>query len=79
MRSIKYEILDYQQTETRRARIIVSFRYKIKYDEYAPYLLAKYKDRLVPVYYKLEFSKTTKVRVIQQNGYLMFGTLSLEE
>lgn len=77
MRSVKYEILDYQQTATRRGRKIVSFGYKIKYDEYDPYLLAKYKDRLVPVYYKLEFGKTTKVRVIQQNGYLMFGTLSL--
>lgn len=77
MRSVKYEILDYQQTETRRGRIIVSFGYKIKYGEYDPYLLAKYKDRLIPVYYKLEFGKTTKVRVIQQNGYLMFGTLSL--
>ena len=77
MRSVKYGILDYKQTETRRGRIIVSFWYKIKYDEYDPYVLAKYKDRLVPLHYRLEFGKTPRVRVIQQNGYMVFGTLSL--
>ena len=77
MRSVKYGILDYKQTETRRGRIIVSFWYKIKYDEYDPYTLARFKDRMVPVRYRLEFGNSTKVRVLQF-GYLMkFGTLSL--
>lgn len=76
MQGVKYEILDYQQTETRRGRRIVSFWFKIDYEEYDPYTLAKFKDRLVPVRYRLEFGNSTRVRVLQSE-YLMFGTLSL--
>ena len=77
MKAVKYEILDYQQTTTRRGRRIVSFWFKMKYDEYDPYTLARFKDRMVPVRYRLEFGNSTKVRVLQF-GYLMkFGTLSL--
>ena len=76
MKAVKYEILDYQQTTTRRGRRIVSFWFKMKYDEYDPYTLARFKDRMVPVRYRLEFGNSTKVCVLQF-GYLMkFGTVS---
>lgn len=76
MRSVKYKILDYEQKLTRRGRRIVSFWFNITNEYYDPYLLTKYKDRLYPLHFKLNFSKTTKVRVIQ-NEFLRFGTLSL--
>ena len=76
MKGVKYEILDYQQTETRRGHRVVSFWFKIKYDEYDPYTLASFKYRIVPMRYRFEFGNSTKVRVLQFE-YLMFGTLSL--
>ena len=76
MKGVKYEILDYQQSKTRRGRRFVSFWFKIKYDEYDPYTLARFKDRIVPMRYRFEFGNSTKVRVLQFE-YLMFGTLSL--
>ncbi len=49
MKGVKYEILDYQQSKTRRGRRFVSFWFKIKYNDYDPYTLAKFKDRIVPI------------------------------
>ena len=76
MKGVKYEIFDYQQTETRRGRRTVSFWIKVKYEGYDPYILAASKDRVVQLHYKFEFGNSTKVRVLQFE-YLMFGTLSL--
>lgn len=76
MKGVKYEILDYQQTETRRGHRTVSFWFKIKYEGYDPYILAASEDRIVQLRYRFEFGNSTKVRVLQ-GEYLMFGTLSL--
>lgn len=76
MQGVKYEILDYQQTEIGGGRRIISFWFKIKYEGDDPYTLAKFKDRLVPIRYKLEFGNSTRVRVLL-NEFLTFGTLSL--
>lgn len=76
MKGVKYEILDYQQSKTRRGRRFVSFWFKIKYNDYDPYTLAKFKDRIVPICYRFEFGNSIKVRVLQFE-YLMFGVLFL--
>ena len=76
MKGVKYEILDYQQSKTRRGRRFVSFCFKIKYNDYDPYTLAKFKDRIVPICYRFEFGNSIKVRVLQFE-YLMFGVLFL--
>lgn len=61
---------------TPQGKIVVSFWYKLKYEGNDHHLLSKYKDRLVPMRYKLEFGNSTKVR-IQQNIYFTSGTLLL--
>ena len=76
MKGVKYEILDYQQSKTRRGRRFVSFWFKIKYNDYDPYTLAKFKDRIVPICYRFEFGNSIKVRVLQFE-YLMFVVLFL--
>ena len=54
----------------------MSFWVKIKYVWDDIYFLTRYEDQFVPIYYKLEFGKTLKVRVLQ-NEYPMSGVLSL--
>ena len=76
MKSSKYKIFDYKQIVTRSGRRIVSFWVKIKYVWDDIYFLTRYEDQFVPIYYKLEFGKTLKVRVLQ-NEYPMSGVLSL--
>ena len=55
---------------------ICQFWFKIKYNDYDPYTLAKFKDRIVPICYRFEFGNSIKVRVLQFE-YLMFGVLFL--
>lgn len=76
MKSVRYEILDYKQTETPQGKIVVSFWFKIKYEGNDHHILTTYRDRLVPIRYKLEFGNLTRVR-IQQNVYFTSGTLLL--
>lgn len=76
MKPVKYKMFDYEQTETPQGKIVVSFWYKLKYEGNDHHLLSTYKDRLVPMRYKLEFGNSTKVR-IQQNKYFTSGTLLL--
>ena len=48
---------------------------QIKYNDYDPYTLAKFKDRIVPICYRFEFGNSIKVRVLQFE-YLMFECCS---
>lgn len=77
MQSFKYAILDYQQMETRQGRVVISFRFNMKYQENDVFShLPKFKDGLFPVQYKLIFGKSTKVKV-EMNEIFTSGTLKL--
>lgn len=76
MQSKKYKILDYKQTESGRSRVIISFWFKMEYQGDDIRTQVSFKDNLIPIHYKLEFSNSTKVRVYM-NDYFIFGILRL--